>query len=150
MKESKIKYLSHILIPLLIGGSIYIFFRTKTLLLFNIISFFRIDTFINSIRISPFILEGFFPYWLIYSLPNALWVYSLTAYLLFIWNGDDKNIFWLLVGPLIGIAAEIMQIFGYFPGTYDNIDLLLTIIFGILPFFIFKPFKLKKNEKQKN
>lgn len=76
----------------------------------------------------------------IYSLPNGLWVFSITTLLLIIWKDDYKLRFKMYLSFLfiIVMLPEFLQFFELIPGTFDFIDLLVNLIFFLLPFKFFK------------
>jgi len=86
------------------------------------------------------------PSWVIFSLPDALWVFSFTSLMLIIWhdNFSKSSIFWLLLAPLIGLFSEVGQIIKFVPGTFDQTDLCLILIASILQFLQI----LKKNKPE--
>jgi hypothetical protein len=70
------------------------------------------------------------PDWVIYSLPNALWAYALTAFMLRLWGRrlTRGSAPWILVGPLLAIGWEVGQSSGLVPGTFDLTDLLFVVL----------------------
>lgn len=79
------------------------------------------------------------PEWVVYSLPDALW---LTAYLLVInaiWKNKNMPYYKLFVYlmPGIAIATELCQYIGVCPGTFDYADLIAYII----PLLILTPLR---------
>lgn len=120
--------LLHSFLPLLTGGIIYLLYRPDTLLLFRWIhgSYFSDMVFIaRGYRVD-------LPAWVIYSLPDALWTYSMVSFYLALWNGIITG--WLIAGICIGILPEIMQLPGWVPGTFDMTDVLLKAVFIALAF----------------
>ncbi len=75
------------------------------------------------------------PDWIIYNLPDGLWVFSLTSFLLMVWNFriTFKNILWVASGFIIMVIAEFLQLFHIIRGTFDYYDLLYSFIGFILP-----------------
>ena len=121
--------------PLSIGGLIYILFRTDSLLMFRWLDMLGATAFIQSCR--KYMIDRLnLPDWIIFSLPDALWVFSFTSLMLIIWHGkfSYNSIFWLLLAPIIGLFSELGQLVGIIPGTFDIIDLLLILLSAILPF----------------
>jgi hypothetical protein len=63
----------------------------------------------------------------LYSLPDALWVYSFTVLLKYIWaeypNGHSKTT-WPLLPVTLAVGAELGQAVKIVPGTFDVMDLL--------------------------
>ena len=78
------------------------------------------------------------PDWFIYSLPNGLWLYSVTFFYVIIWSKKKSNIkyFWLIIGPLIGIGSEVLQLLKIFPGTFSLLDMIFLVIAASIPFYL--------------
>lgn len=76
------------------------------------------------------------PNWFIYSLPDGLWVYSLSSALLILWNGKLTG--WLLVPFVGGVMLEFFQAWRLLSGTFDVIDLLMTIAAFFLSIYFLK------------
>jgi len=136
---SKHKHIiTHVMLPLLIGGMIYLIFRNNTLIMFKWVDFIGFTKHINNLReiINP--IKLYIPKWVFYSLPDGLWTYAFTSsFIIF----NDKNIIWLVMTFVLSIGVEILQGFQIFPGTYDPLDLLFCIIGYVLPFLVFKSYK---------
>ncbi len=126
-----IKFNVLVLLPITIGGCIYIFCRKDSLLMFKWLDFIGILNFTKKIRES--IELSNIPSWFIYSLPDALWLFSFTSIMLFLWGKSIclNSTFWILLPSFIGLFAEIGQALNFVPGTYDIIDLIFLII--VLP-----------------
>ena len=99
-----IRYLVNVIIPLLIGGLIYIIYRTETLIMFSWFSYLSLDQYVDYLRtFSSYLL----PDWVILSLPNGLWTYSFIVGISFIWN-NKLNIhvfFWFILALLMLICS---------------------------------------------
>lgn len=65
------------------------------------------------------------PVWALYSLSDGLWVYSLTSYLLLVWEGKNRGwaALWIHLGFVLGCGSEILQAFRVLPGRFDGVDL---------------------------
>jgi len=136
--------LGHI-ISLLIGGLIYIFFRVTTLKMFGWYSSIGLERFIKNIRKLTLHFTSQVPEWILYSLPDGLWIFSYICLMLLIWHNNisSKNAFWVLAIPTLAICSEIGQSLNFVPGTFDFFD-LLSYIFGMtLPFIFFNKQFLK-------
>ncbi|MBN2363518.1 hypothetical protein JXL83_05255 [candidate division WOR-3 bacterium] len=134
----------HIVLPLSLGGAIYVLLRTDNLTMFKWFESLGFYGFIESIRSSHPIKNAAYPYWFVFCLPNALWIYSLTAYLLILWKNAKGRYLWFAAGPIIGVVSEIAQINGLFPGTFDGIDLAFTAVFSAVPFITLNPFRKER------
>lgn len=72
----------------------------------------------------------------LYSVPDALWTYALTAAMARIWSTrvSLQSAPWLAIGVAIGCGGELLQLIGLLPGTFDVVDLLLCAAAGLLAF----------------
>ena len=122
---------------LLTGALIYIGFRSNTLFLNRWIDIiFNTETLNNFRNICKSLNM---PQWIIYSLPDGLWI---TAYLLLInkiWSNHHALSYkvFIYIMPAFAIILEFLQFIGLCPGTYDHIDLICYII----PTLILTPLK---------
>lgn len=88
------------------------------------------------------------PNWSNFSLPDGLWIYSFTSFLLIYWdNKFDYYKYWLLIPFTTSIVVEILQWLKMFPGTFDIIDLLFLMLGFTLSLIIINS-KFKKHEKK--
>jgi hypothetical protein len=137
-------FIFHVLIPLTLGGILYITFRSSTLRMFDWFEAIGIDPALLFIRDYSTPLKSFLPLWTYFSFPDGLWVYSFTSAYIIIWNGKLTG--WLFLPIVTGPVVEIAQALNIFPGTFDILDLVITIIgFGLGTIII--NFKIKQNEK---
>lgn len=72
-----------IIFPLFLGVFIYIFFRSRHLFYYNFFHILDIDENIREYRILIWKYRKSIPNWIIYSLPDGLWLYSLGIALLY-------------------------------------------------------------------
>ena len=132
-------YVVYSIIPLIIGGIIYISFRSKNLVMFQWFDNIGISFFTNYIRylfspVKPYLSE-----WFYYSLPDGIWIFSFTTTLIIFWDFSFEKVKIWLVAPIFsGIFFEILQFFFEFLGTFDIIDLLFSMIGFILSFILLK------------
>jgi len=136
MQQRRNFFLAHIF-SLFIGGIIYLFFRTEKLLMFKWINFIGAEDVLNKIRLITLNFRPYIPDWLLYSMPDGLYVFSYVSLMLAVWNMKLTltSIFWILNIPLIIIVSEIGQLFLIVPGTYDIKDLSFYLFGTVLPFF---------------
>lgn len=138
----------HVILPLVIGGIIYIAFRSLSLRLFYWLDFIGIETIVSFVRNSIYPIKFYLPSWVYYSLPDGLWVYSYSSALIILWGDQYMNMkFWLIVTFLLSILIEIGQAFNLLPGTFDVIDILFCIIASSLSVILVKP-KILRNESK--
>lgn len=136
----------HCLLPLFIGGLLYILFRSSDLKMFQWLNFFGFKNLILQVRSYLCEVKNGIPSWTYFSLPDALWVYSFTSSLLIYWHNDKKKYFWIVLPLSLGVFIEIVQYCKLFPGTFDFLDLLLTSLSFIISLLIINH-KFKKYEK---
>ena len=119
-----------VILPLLLGGSIYLFFRDRDNLLFYVID-----------QIAPHYLLPQFHWfdgtWIANSLPDGLWAYASTSWLLQVWK---KTCLFTNLPLVFAFASEIGQWVSLIPGIFDPVDLW----FYFLGYFLAR---LHKNEK---
>lgn len=130
--------LGHI-ITLLIGGLIYMLFRTSSLLMFSWYKTIGLGGILNGLRKSTIPFTENVPEWILFSLPDGLWIFSYVCLILFIWKNSVsfKNLFWILIIPILAISSELGQFLGLITRTFDLTDLLLYIFGMTLPFIFF-------------
>lgn len=131
-------FIGHFL-TLIIGSLIYVVFRSQTLLMFRWFEKCNLKNIIGGFRMMIEKNESI-PDFIVYALPDGLWMFSYMSVILYLWNNDLKkeNFLWVFGLPIIAIASEIGQYFGLVKGTFDIMDLLLYLLGGLLPFYIYK------------
>lgn len=88
---------------------------------------------------------------LIFSLPNGLWILSLLIILGLIW--EKHRIFFIIYSSFftgISILFEFLQKVELIPGTFDIADILVLLIFHILGFLIYEFFILEVSYEKQN
>ena len=118
---------------LLNGATIYLLFRSKTLLGFKLLS--RIGAEPWADRMRSYAVDVTLPEVVVYSLPGGLWSlgYILIIDSLFGNQTRFTRIAWASVIPLLGVGSEVLQAIGLLPGVFDTWDL----VFYALPFILF-------------
>src|SRR5687768_6416071 len=64
------------------------------------------------------------PHWLLYSLPDGCWVYAYTSWMMLIWG---RPVLWVWSGVILAVGAELGQLLGPVPETYDNLDMAFYV-----------------------
>ena len=138
------RFFLHVILPMFIGGVIYVLFRSNELLMFRWFEFLKIDRVVYSLREYTFYYRKYIPESILFSLPDCLWVYSFTMFLSFY----VKNIFLIMIPCIGSVLTEICQLW-FIPGTFDIMDVLYMLAAtGIALFFIYK--HRNSDIKQKN
>lgn len=142
------------LIPLIFGGLIYLTYRVETLKMFRWFDNIGATDLIIFLRTNEISQAISLPQWVKFSLPDALWIFSFTYFMLTIWKFkiSKSSAFWIFLAPTIGLFSEIGQLIGLIPGTFDLVDLVLLIIAMVIPFsqLVIINFKTIKYEQIKN
>lgn len=111
----------------LTGVTIYLLWRDQQLLIHRIITTCGMQPLLDAVRSE--VSDIYLPEWIRFALPDGLWSMS---YILIIDAIVKRGYLWAAVIPGIGIVSEIMQWFGWLPGTFDVSDLLAYAIPYIL------------------
>jgi len=129
----------HVIIPISIGGIIYLFFRSDSLMMFRWADAIGVKSVLDNIRIYTTTIQMNNMNWFFFSLPYGLWVYSFTSFMLIVWElkFSRHSIFWIFIGSSLALGGEIGQALGVIRGTFDPTDVMLCLIGSILPFLIF-------------
>lgn len=125
----------HVLVPVMVGATIYLSWRSPTLLVFQWVRSWNLSSTVAAWRHTLAPLQGSIPRWVLFSLPDALWVYALTACMTMVWMRRQTEWaarLWIASGAFLGCSAEIVQWSGAIPGTYDSVDLLLSAAAALL------------------
>ncbi|MED5586165.1 MAG: hypothetical protein VYB61_07405 [Verrucomicrobiota bacterium] len=126
----------HVVLPIVFGAVIYLVFRSRHLLVFSWVDLVGFGDLINSLR-SQIPTSLRLPDWIIFSLPDALWMYAIGMFYLILWKGMKSPVryIWYAIAPLLGIGGEIGQLIGFVPGTFCLVDLsLCTAVLTITVF----------------
>lgn len=123
-----------VFLPLFVGGSIYLVCRDDSIL-------------INQ-YLPDFSYQVKLPAWVVYSLPDALWSFSLMNFTLLIWQSSRPILLWSTVSIAfaISISSEIGQYLKLIPGVFDPIDLLLKIFLSLTSLIIINHETIKETQ----
>lgn len=127
VKFSCIKW-AFALMPVIIGGTIYLLYRPKNILLFSTLNEMGIMPRLEAIRKSAELYH--LPNFVVYSLPAGLWTasYLMAMYMMTKHCTRRTRLSLSLPLPISAIASEFMQLFDLCPGTFDVDDLICYII----------------------
>lgn len=114
--------------PLVFGVLIYLFFRSRNLFYFQILKHFSLEKPILQWRLSLKVLRPFIPNWVIYSLPDGIWLFSFgTALLLHRIFFPGIHLLFTII-YIVMVLIEMVQLHfgghGTFLGTFDSADLI--------------------------
>jgi len=145
MKQStkKIVALFLSLISLFIGIFIYSFLRIPPFILNKLYALTKTQNWVQSVRTNFTNTE--FPEWILYGLPDLLWMFSFMLFILMIWNFrlNRHSLIWIIGAICIGLAYEFFQLTEITPGVFDFKD-IGYILTGALLALLFT-IKIKRN-----
>lgn len=124
--------------PLIIALFIYKCYRTDEVFINKLISIFHLD-FGFCINWDP-------PYWFVYSLPGALWLFSFNM-IMMLWPSDSNRYntnLWLISTLIFALGLEFSQMLNITDGVFDYLDVWSYFIVFIISIFIFY-FRYKKS-----
>ena len=133
------KLVLHIVLPIFIGSMIYILFREKTLLMFDWFSYLKLDFIIDFLRNNFYEYRTYIPKNILFSLPDALWVYSFTMFLSLCF----KNRILLSIIFIGSIITEISQLW-FVVGTFDIYDVIYMFTLYLIAMYFIKKFEEEK------
>lgn len=133
------KVILHIVLPIFIGSMIYILFREKNLLMFEWFSCFKLDFIIDFLRNNFYEYRTYIPKSVLFSLPDALWVYSFTMFLS-IYFKNKIILSAIFVGSII---TEILQLW-FVVGTFDIYDVIYMFALYLIAMYFIKKFEEEK------
>lgn len=136
-KQKKIQFTVGTL-ALLLGGIIYIIFRNSKLIIFSWLDNLNLNS-ILILREQFKNTEDQIPDWIIFSLPDGLWIFSFITITLALWNNQitKRNVVWIFTLPLFILVHELLQLTGLGNGTFDYLDLIFYIAGTIIPFILY-------------
>ena len=119
----------HIMFPLLLGGLIYACWRDQNLPMFRWFNLAGLGPLVQQLRVAAAPLQDRLPFWFRFSLPDAIWVYALTAFMMLVWKEASSRMkaLWISMGLFLGAGSELGQLAGYVPGRFDIFDFVLCI-----------------------
>jgi hypothetical protein len=122
------RYLVHGVLPVVLGAAVYVLFRSPRLRVFGWLEAVGLGDVVPAARAWARPAAEHLPGWLLYSAPDGLWVYGLTACLALVWRGAPGRArrAWLCAGLALGAGGELGQLAGWVPGVWDPADLLLS------------------------
>lgn len=125
------------LFSIIFGTIIYLLWRPDTIVVFTWLDYFGLSAPIESIRVRFIHYLAIIPEWLVFSLPNGLWAYSLSAIISHLWWNTRQFVLklaWLSTTGFVVFGYEVLQYMEVVAGVFCYQDLLLCmlgIFFGI-------------------
>ena len=112
------------MMALSVGGMIYVFFRPESIMMFKWFPFLGI---VHK-QVSLF-RTTHLPDFLVYSIPDGLWLFSYILLIGVIWDFDYHRCFYLIMLlPVYAISHEILQLYHLVPGYFDILDFVVYVV----------------------
>jgi len=137
-------------IALFVGSLIYVSCRSETLTMFIWIEQIGLDSFADSLRNCTRWILIYIPNWCLFSLPDALWLFSGILVFDSIWGvkGNMSKLFWISLFLIIAFSVEIGQRFRVLPGTFDWQDMVLMVLACFCAFLVIAYEKREKRREK--
>jgi len=145
--------LLHVALPMLAGGLIYVCWRDPGLMMFKWFRALGWEPIILQLRLATAAGTTTLPFWFVYSLPDGLWVYALSAFMGHVWSGSRATIVrfaFLSAGPVLGVGSELGQLARLVPGSFDWTDLVFYLAAGALAFLAVARSNSKRRVNEKS
>ena len=128
------------ILSILFGGFIYVAFRSDSIILFSWIDYIGFTELIDNLRLKTLPYKDGVPDWVLYSLPDGLWLFSFSSAVMVIWEGEITrySLILLLSMLILVISLEVLQCYNIIDGTFDIIDIIFFIFGAVLPVWVFK------------
>ncbi|MDE6382966.1 MAG: hypothetical protein K2K79_01295 [Paramuribaculum sp.] len=117
------------LLSFLIGGLIYLFFRSNDLLMFDVLKSTSPCVYEKLTYLRLLCEDAKLPDFAIYNLPDGLWLISMLCAVHSIWINHLPYLCGVLCRVFTGMAicTEWMQYAGWLPGTADWMDVIAYV-----------------------
>lgn len=118
------------LMPLCVGMLIYIFLRPGDPFFkqwFHETALVNDASFLN--------MAHTMPQWILFSLPDGLWMFSMVLIIFAIWDFKlhRRSLVWLALAIVIGLLFELGQAVHLVRGHFDPMDLVLMLFASLIP-----------------
>lgn len=100
-------------------------FRPRTLVMFDWFDGIGLGAYLDLCRDLVRGVEP--PDVVLFSLPNALWLYAFVYIVRNLWP-SGLGALWVVVPVLLGVGAELGQLVGWVPGTFDVLDFSTSVV----------------------
>jgi hypothetical protein len=112
------------------GGLIYVLFRPVEPVFFDWFRAVGMENWLITIREKTLSIYSFLPQWIVFSMPNGLWAFAYTLFILFIWTGSTSLLkyFWFSSIPVLVFGFEVLQLTNSFQGTFCMNDIIWSAI----------------------
>lgn len=124
MLRAGVRVLLQVLAPLVLGIAVYVAWRTTDVVLVTWLPHAVVHALRTTLGAVPL------PRVVVGSAPDFAWAWAFGAALALVWQSRPLRVKapWLVAGALLASYAEIGQLWGLPPGTFDIIDLIAIAV----------------------
>jgi len=133
-KEKRTRLLFYSIFSLAVGVLIYVCFRSNSIKILGFVD--NKFSFLHQMRLEMNSVSRFVPNFVIYNLPDGLFLFSYTTCMLWLWDENQYKYYWVFIIPLLLVIIELLQLNHTMPGTFYILDIAFYIIFIIFTFQI--------------
>lgn len=128
MKLIRSRYIGIAILAIIIGGLIYLLFRSEQHVLVRMTLNSFLGNVLASVRTQT--LTWVISDWIIFSLPDGLWLLSYILTMKFIWkdNFNEVGFIFISIMPISALLLEFLQIIHICPGTFDFLDIVAYVL----------------------
>jgi hypothetical protein len=127
MKRFAPRVLLHVVMPIALGGALYLSFRNDDIALFRWVEALGLGHALDAARTVTRRLLPWLPRVVLGSAPDMAWAWAFGAALAMVWRAEPATIAaraWLGAGFAIAVGIEVGQGLGIVPGVFDPVDLV--------------------------
>ena len=129
-------FVLRVVFPLIIGVIIYLLFRPLTLKGYDVFNL-QIIGWIKEIQENYINLRDIIPIWIIYTLPDGLWIFSFTSAMLLLVENKKQQVVFSIIPIAMAVFHELSQLMIHNYGTFDLLDLITYFVFYFFSIFSF-------------
>lgn len=134
------------LVPIVLGGLIYLVFRPMNLIMFSWVSGIGGDELLQWVRILANPVGARLPDSVLFAVPNGLWLLSYFLLLGVIWTDELLPFLgWSLLLYGAALVTEFLQLDGIMHGTFDLLDLAAYTVAMIMGAMVFHMSRLRSD-----
>ena len=131
-KQNNLFFMLNIMIPILMGIFIYLFYSPNTIFVKFVNTYINIIIFDRNVFID--ILRNYFC--------DFCWSYSLSFTISYIYKNQLSIITTIVIPVSVGLCLEILQLTSLTSGTYDLLDIFMESLASVICYLVLK----KRNE----
>ena len=126
-------------LPVFLGFFIYLVFRSEHILVnrwfMYCVEVCHLSDYMRYLKLSLGTYK--LPSWVLYNLPDALWLFACAYCMLLLWR-RQSNILFVLMPLLMALLHEFAQLHGYVRGTFDWRDVSFYLISYLVTLIVYR------------